>query len=151
MQLTGKHILPASPSQIWNLLMDPDTLAKITPGISKLVKTGAFTFDALSEVKIGPVKGTFKGILEIVNPEEPKHFVLNATQKSKIGNVTSVVKINLVPLSDNQTEVNFSGDAKLSGILARTGQRVMSSLANSLVNQFFKSMEEEIKNITAMN
>jgi len=151
MQLTGKHILSASPSQIWNLLMNPDTLAKITPGISKLEQTGDYTFNALSEVKIGPVKGTFNGVVEIVNPEEPKHFSLTATQKSKIGNVTSEVKINLVPLSDNQTEVNFFGDAKLSGLLARTGQRVMSSLANSLVNQFFTSLEEEIKNIAATN
>ena len=38
MNLTGSHTFQAQAQEIWDLLMDPDTLAKITPGISKLEK-----------------------------------------------------------------------------------------------------------------
>ena len=65
-------------------------------------------------------------------------------QKSKIGNVNAEGSISLKTVEGNQTEVSFSGDAKLSGTLARTGQRVLSGVARTMTNQFFKSLEEEI-------
>jgi len=48
-------------------------------------------------------------------------------------------------VSEEQTEIVFSGDAKLSGTLARMGQRLIGSVANMLIKQFFKNLEKEIQ------
>lgn len=145
MRLKGTHNLPADPQQIWNLLMDVDVLAKITPGISRLEPLGDNKYTAVSDIKLGPVKGTFKGEMEVADPVEPERFTLLIKQNSKIGNVNATGQIILNPINDKETEVEFSGQAKLSGTLARTGQRVLTGVANSMTNQFFKSLEEEIK------
>ncbi|MEM7368068.1 MAG: carbon monoxide dehydrogenase subunit G [Bacteroidota bacterium] len=145
MHLEGSHILPASSSTIWTLLMDPEILAKVTPGITDLEPTGDDTFKAISKVKIGPVNGAFSGTVQIVDKVEGESFGLKIKQKSKIGNVSAEGAIQLIPQTPKETEVKFEGDAKLSGTLARTGQRVVSGVARTLTNQFFKDLEAEIE------
>ncbi len=144
MLLNGTHTLNASPDIIWGKLMNTEILAKIVPGISKLVKLADNEFEAISEIKLGPVSGKFSGGLTLTEIQEPSTFTLNVTQNSKIGNADAEIKINLVDLGNNQTELSFDGDAKLSGLLARTGQRVLSGVANSLTKQFFENFEEEL-------
>ena len=124
--------------------MDTDTLAKITPGVSKLEPTGTDAFKAISHIKMGPVNDSFSGDLSISEKEEPSGFTLNVKQNSKIGNVSASIRINLTTVSENETKVSFDGKAKLSGLLARTGQRVLSGVANTLSKQFFKALEKEV-------
>jgi uncharacterized protein len=147
MLLNGTHTLNASPNIIWEKLMDTEILAKIVPGISKLVKLADNEFEAISEIKLGPVSGKFSGGLTLTEIHEPSTFTLNVTQNSKIGNADAEIKINLFDLGNSQTELSFDGDAKLSGLLARTGQRVLSGVANSLTKQFFENFEEELQPI----
>ena len=78
MNLKGSYTLPTSAQVIWDKLMDTDTLARITPGVSKLEATGEDTYTAISQVKIGPVNGSFKGDLAIIDKQEPSpplHFM----------------------------------------------------------------------------
>ena len=144
MKLTGSHTLAAPIEKVWQMLMDTDILAKIVPGVSRLEKTGENQFEAISEIKLGPVSGKFSGGLTLSDIVEPSTFTLNVSQNSKIGNADASIKINLVAVDAQQTEISFDGDAKLSGLLARTGQRVLSGVANTLTKQFFTNFEEEI-------
>lgn len=144
MQLTGTHTFNASADTIWNKLMDAAVLTRITPGISKLEETGPGRYKAIAEVKMGPVSGSFSGEMEVAEKTEPEVFTLRVKQNSRIGNVAADVKIRLRAVSDSETELTFEGDARLSGLLARTGNRVLSGVANTLSRQFFKALEEEI-------
>jgi carbon monoxide dehydrogenase subunit G len=144
MQLTGNEILNAAPATIWTMLMDPDVLAKVVPGISKLEKLSENTFKSLLNIKIGPVTGSFMGTLQLEDLNEQKSFNLKAQQNSKVGNANANIKINLTAVNDNQTEVAFDGDVKLSGLLATMGQRVIGGVANTLTKQFFSNLEKEI-------
>ena len=141
MQLTGKQVLDAEPSVVWKLLMDTETLAKIVPGISKLESNGENSFRSVIIIKLGPVNGSFTGNLQLEDIIEQKSFTLKVQQNSSIGNANSVVKIELTPIGDNQTELKFDGDAKLSGLLASMGQRVTSGVSNTLTKQFFSNLE----------
>jgi len=146
MHLEGSHLLTAPVQEVWEKLQNPDILAKVTPGIKSLESTGDNTYIAISEIKIGPMNGSFKGELEVAEQKAPESFVLIIKQSSKIGNVKATGTIRLEERPSEQTEVFFSGDAKISGLLARTGQRLISGVANTLTKQFFKNLEEELGN-----
>ena len=146
MQLTGKHIVNAVPSRVWNMLMDTETLAKVVPGISRLEKTGDNAFKSIIEIKIGPVNGSFTGNLEIEDVDEEKGFTLKVAQNSKIGNAKAAIKIDLLLVDNEQTEVAFDGDVKLSGLIAGMGQRLIGSVANTLTKQFFANLRKELEN-----
>ena len=144
MQLKGTHTLPAAREQLWNHLMDPEFLARVTPGVTRLERTGDDTYEAIADIKMGPVKGSFSGDLAIKDKQEPGSFVLEVSQKSKIGNVSATIDLALEPADENSTVMTFNGKAKLSGLLARMGQRVLSGVANTLTKQFFAALEEEL-------
>jgi uncharacterized protein len=144
MHLTGNKLLNASAEKIWAILMDADMLAKITPAVSRLEPTGNDTYKAIADVKIGPVKGSFSGNLAVLDKKDHESFLLRVNQNSKIGNVAADVQIYLKAISDTQTEMSFVGDAKMSGLLAATGQRVVSGVANMLTEQFFEALEKEL-------
>jgi uncharacterized protein len=144
MLLTGQHTVNASAQQIWDMMMDPDALARITPAITSLERIDEDNFKAIADVKIGPVGGRFTGNLKVSERVEPESFNLSIQQNSKIGNANAVMAMKFNAISPTQTEVSFSGDVKLSGTLAIMGGRVITPVANMLSEQFFKELEKEI-------
>jgi len=127
------------------MLMDTDTLARIVPGISRLEKTGDNTYKSTIEIKMGPVNSSFTGDLQMEDIKDPEGFTLKVQQNSKIGNAKAAIKISLSPVNDNQSEVAFDGDVKLSGMLAAMGQRLIGSVSNTLTKQFFENLEKELE------
>lgn len=146
MDLNGSHVLNAPTQNVWAMLMDTDILAKIVPGITSLEKTGDNEFKAIAQIKMGPVNGSFSGGLTLDDIREGEGYTLHVQQNSKIGNANATIRIDLKPTEEGSTELIFEGGAKLSGLLARTGNRVMTGVANSLTKQFFQNFEEEIEN-----
>lgn len=144
MQLSGKQVINATPERVWAMLMDTGTLARIVPGISRIEKINDYSFVSTVSMKLGPVNSSFTGDLQMEDVVEEKRFTLKVQQNSKVGNAGAAIKINLDAVGENQTEVAFDGDVKLSGILAGMGQRVLGGVANTLSKQFFANMEKEL-------
>ena len=124
--------------------MDTDTLSKIVPGISRLEKTGDNSYNSILEIKMGPVSGSFTGNLQMENIEVQKGFTLMVQQNSSIGNANATMKIELIPVTADETEVAFDGDVIVSGLLASMGQSMLSSAANMLTKQFFANLDHEL-------
>lgn len=137
--------MTATPATLWTMLMDANTLARIIPGISRLEKTNDNSFKSFLEIKMGPVNSSFSGDLLLEEITEQKGFTLKTQQNSKVGNANAVINITLLPVNDNQTEVAFTGDVKLSGILAGIGQRLIGGISNTLTKQFFFNLEKELE------
>lgn len=144
MILTGQHTINAPVETIWRLLMNPDVLARITPLINRLELTEENTYKAIADVKIGPVSGSFAGILKVTEQVEPEKFNLVVQQNSRIGNASAVMAMSLIPSSATQTTVGFNGDVKLTGVLNTMGGRVLSPIANMLAKQFFDALAKEV-------
>lgn len=144
MILTGKHTVKAPIQTIWHMMMDPVILARITPGITTLEKLDAENYKAIAVVKIGPVGGSFSGNLKIANCVEPNSFNLIVQQNSQIGNANADMAMKLEETAPGETLVSFSGDVKLSGMLASMGQRVLTPVANLLSGQFFTALQKEV-------
>lgn len=151
MNVKGKHLFEVDRATLWNHLMNPEVLAKITPGVSKLEVLEPDVYKSISEIKIGPVKGSFSGKLKVIEKNEPDHFTIELEQLSKIGNGHGAIKMILTPVGDQQTELSFDGNARLSGLIARTGQRVLSGVANTISKEVFKSLEQHIAETNASN
>lgn len=148
MNIQGKYLIAAPRQKVWSLLMDFEVLERITPGISQLLPLGKDKYKAISKIKIGPVKGIFEGDLEIKDMVENSTATLVLDQKSKIGNVTAniIIQLNTV---ENSTEIDYKGEAKLSGKLAMMGQRIIGGVISSLSKQFFAALDKEIKNVNS--
>src|SRR4029079_11664510 len=118
MELKGNRNVGTDTVTLWNMLMDVEILPKIVPGISKLEKTGENTYKSVMEVKFGPIGGEFTGDMQMEDIIYQKSFTLKAQQHNKIGTVNSSMKIELMPLAVNETEVAFGGEVTISGLMS---------------------------------
>ena len=144
MELKGKRTIETDPATLWNMLMDVEILPKIVPGISKLEKVGENTYKSTLEVKFGPVSGEFTGDMQMEDISHQRSFTLKAQQHHKIGTVNSIMKIQLMPVSGNKTEVVFGGEVTISGLMSVMGQKVLGGVTDMLTKQFFANLDHEI-------
>ena len=143
MVIQGNYRIESSVQNVWDHLMDPKVLERITPGISELVDLGDDTYKAVSKIKIGPVQGKFEGRLEIKDKVKTSTATLVVDQKSKIGNVVAEILVQLNEI-DRVTEIDYKGEARLSGKIAMMGQRIVGGVITSLSRQFFVALNNEI-------
>ena len=88
MHLEGSHQLAASPEAVWKLLNDPDVLAKLTPGLAELKpQEKEDSYEAVFQIKMGPINSGFKGTLEVRDKSEPLSYRLVIGVKGRIGTV----------------------------------------------------------------
>ena len=144
MELKGKRNVETDAATLWIMLMDVELLPKIVPGISKLEKVGENTYKSTLEVKFGPVSGEFTGDMQMDDINHQKSFTLKAQQHNKIGTVNSVMKIELMPISGNETEVAFGGEVTISGLMSTMGQKFLGSVTDMLTKKFFANLDREI-------
>ena len=144
MKIKGSHTLDTDKKTIWEMLIDPAVLAEITPGVSKLERIEGDKFIAVSDVKIGPVRGTFQGNMILKNKIENEKMTVVFDQKSNMGNAIAEIVMSLNTLEDGKTEISYEGDAKLSGRLASMGQRITGGVISTLSKEFFKELEKEL-------
>ena len=102
MKIKGKHIIDAAPSVVWKMVLDPRVLEKITPGIKTLEEKETDVYTAISEVKVGPVRGAFEGDLAIKDKVTEESCVVALDQKSKMGNAKAEISMNLIPTEDGK-------------------------------------------------
>ena len=145
MDIKGSYVLDATPEEIWNKILDPGVLERIIPGVKTLNAIGDDAYDAFSEIKMGPVKGAFTGHLAIRDQHEYESCKVVLGQESKIGNATAEIAMQLVRNDEGGTTVDYTGNAKLYGTLARMGGRIVGGVVKTLARQFFEGLENELK------
>ena len=144
MELKGSHLVEATPGTLWKMLMDTDVLSKLIPGISTLEKTGANSYTSVLELKAGPISASFTGDAQMEDIVEQQMFTLKMQQSNKMGNVNSIMKIELKPVNEKETEVMFDGELKITGMLRTMGEKMLGSVANMLTKQFFANLDHEL-------
>lgn len=147
MQVKGAYTLDLPKDKVWLYILDRAILQEVTPGVSELIELQANEYEAISEIKLGPVKGSFRGRLNVHDVLQSESFVLSLTQNSNIGSAQADITVQLKSRG-TQTEIDYHGIANLTGVLGRLGQRVLGGVVNSLAKQFFGDFEKKVKAIT---
>lgn len=150
MQLQGEHTFSADRGQVWERLNDAAVLARITPGLDRLQARGEDAYEALFAIKMGPINSTFSGTLRVVDREAPERFRLLIAVAGRAGSVDAAAAVAALPAAGaerERTQVTFSAEAKLTGLLVRMGQRVLSGVGRLLTKQFFQALERELESV----
>jgi carbon monoxide dehydrogenase subunit G len=101
---------------------------------------GPDQYEATMKVGIASVKGTYKGKVSIKDKQPPAHYVLSGEGSGGPGFMQGDVSIDLGE-KDGQTLLKYSTDAKVGGLIASVGQRMLNGAAKMMVDQFFRKME----------
>lgn len=144
MKIEGTYTFQAPQQRVWEALNNPEDLEKALPGCEKLVETEPGKFDLHIKIGIAAVKGSYKGKVEIADPQPPNQVILRGEGKGLPGYVKGESQIKLSSQGEG-TVVSYSGDMQVGGLLAGIGQRMIGGVAKMMLEHFFKKMEELLK------
>ena len=143
MHLEGSHKFSAPPERIWTLLNDPDVLARTTPGLSSLEPDGEDVYKARFQIKLGPVNGGFDGSLAVRDKDPLRGYRLEIDVRGRLGTTKAEGTFEIREEGEGAV-LAFAGDARLKGVLARMGGRVLTGVARQFTRQFFEALEKEV-------
>ncbi|SFP16868.1 CoxG family protein [Tranquillimonas alkanivorans] len=148
MELTGTRTIAADRETVWTHLNDPETLCACIPGCEELTGNPDDGFDAVVKQKVGPVRATFKGHVELSNVNAPESYTLAGEGKGGVAGFAkgrADVKLTEVP---EGTELSYVVDAKVGGKLAQLGNRLIDGTARKLSDEFFDRFKARVEGPT---
>lgn len=140
LKIDGSYIFNAPRERVWQVLLDPKVLAQCVPGCESLNEVGPDQYEAIMKVGVASVKGTYKGKVSIKDKQAPTHYILSGEGSGGPGFMQGDVAVDLEE-NDGQTVLKYSTDAKVGGLIASVGQRMLNGVAKMMLDQFFKKVE----------
>ena len=144
MKLTGSATLPAKRELVWELLNDPQRLAKCLPGAQSLEPDGPDRYKVAMKFGIAAFSGNFQGSVELADRKPPESLQMRIEGRGAPGFMKGEGTI-LLRAKGQETEVKYEGEAQVGGVIASVGQRMIEAAAKKMVAQFFASAAEELK------
>ena len=145
MKLSGEFIFDGNQNEVWELLRDPDALAKALPGTQSLEKTGENEYTGKMHVRVGPVSGVFAGKLTISDEVPPESYTMQVDGRGAPGFVKGTGSIKLTAQDGGKTLMQYTGDIQVGGRIAGVGQRLIDSVSKSMVRQGLETLNMALK------
>jgi uncharacterized protein len=141
-KISGAHPLNMPREQVYDLLHDPDVLARCMPGCESLERIGDDEYAMRMKMALASVSGLFQGKIRASEPNPPESFRLLVEGSGKIGFMKGDGLLRLVE-SNGATTVNYDGEVQVGGTIAAVGQRLIDTTAKLLIKRFFDRLGSE--------
>ncbi|HLH42313.1 MAG TPA: carbon monoxide dehydrogenase subunit G [Bryobacteraceae bacterium] len=139
MKISGSSTLAVPVERAYQLMQDPDSLARAMPGCESLERIGPGEFRMKMKMAMASLSGSFDGKVTIADPQPPSSFKLIVEGSGKIGFLKGEGLLNLAP-SGEATEVSYQGDVQVGGPIAAVGQRLIDATAKMMIKRFFDKL-----------
>ena len=143
MRVQASYTVPTDPQNTFDTMLSPDALRGCIPGCESFEETGDDTYDVEMKVGIGAVRGKYRATVTISEVVSPSSFRMTVTGKGSAGTIKGDGTVTLSE-NDGATQVAVDGEAQVSGVIARVGQRLMGAAAKSLLGRFFDCMSMRV-------
>jgi carbon monoxide dehydrogenase subunit G len=150
LKVTGSFTLPVKRDRAYELLQDPEVLARCMPGAEAFTKIGPDEYEIKMKMIISAVQGLFGGKVRIADQKPPEQFRLIVEASGKVGFMKGDGVLTLVPTPAStellsrpeSTDVQFEGDVQVGGTIASVGQRLLDTTAKIVIKKFFDKLTE---------
>jgi hypothetical protein len=145
-ELTGSRTIKAPRADVWAALNNPDVLMACIPGCQELSGSPADGFEATIVQKVGPVKATFKGAVQLSDIVEGVSYRIAGEGKGgAAGFAKGGADVRLADAEDGGTELTYDVQASVGGKLAQLGSRIIDGFAKKMADQFFDKFRAELE------
>lgn len=131
--------VPAPPEKVWDILLDPNQMAKIMPGCETLEVVGENSFQGTVILGVGPVKGSFDAQIDLTDLDKPNRAKLVGSANGPLGSSRGSGSFTLTPVGAG-TLVKYDYSVELSGKIAAVGGRLIRGAARLLIERFMRAL-----------
>lgn len=145
MELKDEIVIRAPRDEVYAALNDPEILQACIPGCEELTGSPEEGFAAVVTQKVGPVKATFKGEVQLENIIPAKSYTITGEGKGGVaGFAKGGADVVLTPV-EGGTELAYDVQAKVGGKLAQLGSRIIGGFARKMADEFFERFQNEVE------
>lgn len=145
MHLTDSRDINADPQTVWAALLDAEVLKACVPGCQEMTGSPEDGFEAVVVQKVGPVKATFKGAVQLNDMVPPVSVTIAGEGKGgPAGFAKGGANVRLEEI-EGGTRLHYDVEAKVGGKLAQLGSRIIDGFAKKMADQFFAKFQETVE------
>ena len=146
MNLDGTFTFKGPRVTVWELLQDPEVLAKALPGTERLELTSPDHFQGVMKVSVGPVTAAkFDVTVVLLDKVAPERFTMQIDGKGNVGYTKGTASILLADTADAATTLQYTSNIQVGGKIAAVGQRLLESVSKMMMRQAFEALERELE------
>ena len=131
---------------VWTNLTDPEKVVVCVPGASLIEKVDQNNYKGQVELKFGPVKTGYAGLITFVERDAASHhMILKGSGTDNKGKGGADMKMDgVLNEKDGGTEVNVTMDVSITGMLAQFGSRMINDVSNQVFDQFIANFKAQL-------
>lgn len=148
MNITGDFRLSGPRELVWEVINDPQVLARCLPGCERLEPEGDDVYAADLKVGVAAVRGTYRGRLRVTEKRPPDSLRLRIEAQGTGG----FVHIDGGIVLDGDGEASraaYDWAVQVGGPVAMVGSRVLGGVARAIINEFFTCLDAEVRSRAA--
>ncbi|MGL4541358.1 MAG: CoxG family protein [Polymorphobacter sp.] len=149
MELKGESFIAAPREAVWQALNDPAVLARCIDGVETLTRVGADRFEGKMNAKVGPVRASFTGGVNLTELDPPNRYVIVGEGKGGVAGFakgSAEVVLTAVNTGDiATTRLNYHVTSSVGGKLAQLGARLIEGTAKAYAETFFERFKIEVE------
>lgn len=135
--LEGAFTVPAAKEVVWAKLNDPEVLKACISGCDAVQKTSDTHFLATAKMKLGPLRTTVRGKLDLYDVDAPNGCrIVGEGEGGLAGFAKGIAEIRLFDVPEG-TMVTYAVEASVGGRLTHLGGRFIGSVAKRMADGFF--------------
>lgn len=151
MQITNDFELALAPDAAYALLLDLERVVPCMPGAELGDTRDDGTRDVKVNVRIGPIKMSYKGNVEIAErDDDARRAVLrgNAKETAGQGSASADIAMTVTPNGAGSTVATVA-DVQLTGRAAQTGRGIVDDVARRMVAEMANCLDARYSRGTA--
>ena len=144
MNLSDTKTINADRETVFAALLNPEVLKACVPGCQEMSGSPESGFEATVVQKVGPVKATFKGEVQLSDVNSPESLTITGEGKGGAAGFAKGGAGVRLEADGAQTILHYDVEAKVGGKLAQLGSRIIDGFAKKMADQFFSNFQEAV-------
>jgi uncharacterized protein len=140
-----RALVPASPAEVWRLLLDTQAMMACVPGVEKIEPLSDTEFVVAMHVKMSFISARFRVRTAIVEARPPAY--LRSEGAGEDATLTSSLKLKsevFLSAQDEQTEIRLLLEVELFGRLGTFGLSAVKTKAERMWEEFGRNLAAKV-------
>ena len=144
MKIEGAFTFAADVETVWDHMLDPNALSACLPGCERFEPTGEDSYDVVMRVGVAGISGRYTGKVTVADVQHGESYKMIVQGRGRGGGIRGEGVLTFAADGEG-TRVTVDGDARVTGVVARVGQRLLGTVSKTLMTQFFTCMAENLE------